>query len=430
MTSVNDLLAAGRLIASRKAPYFRSMITALVPHPTPGLGTIGVTKTALLIYDPEWIALRTQDEMGALYWHEVMHLVLNHHGRRGDKDPFLYNVAGDIFINDQGRNMGLQFPPGGMFPELFGFPKNLTTEEYYGLLLKEVEEKVKQIVESKQGKQGDWKSGQCGSGAGNKIEGEPESGGKGEGEGDEEGTGDDGGRSESELQQTRMRVAEQVRDHARQNKGRGSMPLGLDRWADEALKPAKVPWQSVLGRVVRQAVAYRPGAVDYSYSRISRRQSGVGFGVGRPVLPAFVRPVPQVAFILDTSGSMGQEQLAAGLAEAAAVLQATGAEITFMSCDYAVHAVGKVENPAQLAKLVKGGGGSSFIPAFEHLAKMRKRHQLAVFATDGDISVPTHAPRDMRVVWLLIDAYRGSNAPCDWGDKIVVSTRGEVADDD
>jgi predicted metal-dependent peptidase len=413
-SKVYDNLAAGRLIARRKAPYFGSMITSLVPHEMPGLETIGVTKNAVLVYDPEWIAARTQDEMGGLYWHETMHLVLDHHGRRGDKHPFLWNVAGDVFINDQGRVAGFVFPPGGLFPETFGFPKNLTTEEYYALLLKMAEHAAQQKVDDAQSKPGSWKSGACGSGAGNPMEAEPQ---EGKGEGDAE------GRSESEVQQTRMRVAEQVKEHAKQSKGRGSLPLGMDRWADDMCKPSVVPWQTILGRVVRQAVAYRPGAVDYSYSRPSRRQGGVGFGVGRPILPALVRPVPRVSFILDTSGSMGQEQLAAGLSEATGVLKACGAEITFLACDAEVHAVGKVEHPAQLAKLVKGGGGSSFIPAFEKLAHMRPATQLAIFATDGDIGVPPHPPKNMRVVWLLIDAYRGK--PCDWGDKIVISTRGE-----
>jgi predicted metal-dependent peptidase len=402
--SVFDLLAAGRLIASKKAPYFRALIQALVPYAVPGLGTIGITKHMLLVYDPEWIAQRTQEEMGALYWHEVMHKVLDHHNRRGDKNPYLYNVAGDIFINDQGRNMQLMFPKGGMFPELFGFPKNLSTEEYYALLYKKAEEQIKEIIDELQKDPNAWKSGQCGSGAGNPMENEPDG-------------PETGARSESELQQLRQRVAEAVKQHV-QSKGRGDLPLGIDRWADEVTKPPKVPWQTILGRVVRQAVAFRPGAVDYSYSRISRRQGGIGFGPGRPIVPAFVRPVPRVAFVLDTSGSMGQDQLAAGIAEATGVLKATGAEITFMSCDYAVHAVGKVTNPAELAKLVKGGGGSSFVPAFEHLAKMRDRPQLAVFATDGAILVPPQPPKGMRVIWLLIGA---STPPTtEYGDRIEV----------
>lgn len=432
MAKVHDLLAAGRLIAKRKCPYFGALITSLVPTECPGLGTIGVTKDLLLPYDPAWIEQRTQDETGGLYYHETMHVVLDHHGRRGDKNPFIWNCAGDVFINDQGRDMGFKFPKGGLFPETFGLPKNLTTDEYYGLLLKQAEEAVKEAMDKAQAAPGSWKSGNCGSGAGNPMEGEPESG-KGSGSGDKDGEGEDlGGRSEGEINQIRQRVAEAVRQHAAQpgGKGRGSMPLGLDIWAEAALKPAGIPWQTKLARCMRQAVAFRPGAVDYSFSRISRRQGGVGFGVGAPIIPAFVRPVPRILFILDTSGSMSKQQLEAGLAEAVAVLKACGAEITFMSCDYEVHAVGKVTDPSQLSKLVKGGGGSSFVPAFEYIRKMKNPPTLAVFATDGDIGVPPNAPKNLSVIWLLIDAYRKDSPTTAYGERIVVSTQNGVQDED
>lgn len=397
--SVADKLATGRMIATRKAPYFRAMITSLVPYETREIPTIGVTAKALLPYNPDWIAQRSQDEMGALYWHEVMHLVLDHMGRRGQRDPTLWNIAGDIFINDQGRStLQLVFPPGGMFPELFGFQSNLSADEYYSLLLQMGKEAAAQRAAKGQ-KDGDWQSGQCGSGAGNPMKGEPDDQGK------------VGGRSESEVQQTRMQVAEQVRDHCAKNGGgRGNLPLGMDRWAEDMARPSKVPWRAILARTLRQAVAYAPGSVDFSFSRISRRQGGVGFGVGCPVIPALVTPLPSVVFVLDTSGSMCREQLAAGISETCAVLQACGSkEIDFLSCDHAVHAHGRVQRPQQLSRLVKGGGGSSFVPAFDHIARMRNKPRLAIFATDGDISVPEHAPNGLDVIWLLISAGHGAD---------------------
>jgi len=413
--AVYDLMAAGRLIATRKCPYFHAGIMSLVPHEAPGLGTVGTTASLLYLYDPEWVAQRTQEEMGGLAYHEWMHHVLEHFARRGDKDPLMWNIAGDLFINDQGRKMRFVFPKGGLFPELFGLPGNLTTDEYYAALLKKGEDEVEQD-RGKGQKPGDWQSGKCGSGAGNPFDDEPDD-------------SEAGGRSEAEVNQIRQRVAEAVKQHCKDNPGgRGNMPLGLDRWAETVTKPPKVPWQTVLGRVVRRAVAYRPGAVDYSYRKISRRQGGVGFGPGCPVLPAYVRPVPRVTFILDTSGSMSQAQLETSLSECGNVLLAVGAEVTFMSCDHAVHAIGKVEQPSQLARLVKGGGGSSFVPAFEELAKLRPRPEVAIFATDGAIAVPPTAPRGMQVIWLLIDVYNKDAPTLAYGERIVVSTHDD--DDD
>lgn len=407
--SADDKLAIGRLEVMRRAPYFGAMVTALVPTPCDWVPTIGVTASGLLPYNDAWIRQRTRDEVVALYWHEVMHLVLNHHGRRGERDPYLWNVAGDIFINDQGRStLNLQFPPGGWFPELIGAAQGLTADEYYSLLLK----LGKEVVEGKApGAPGDWQSGNCGSGAGNRSAGEPED------------QAAEGGRSESEVQQVRLSVAAAVRAHTQSSgSGRGNLPLGLDRWAGEAGLPPKVPWQTLLQRTIRRAVAFRPGAVDYTFNRVARRQAGVGFGVGCPVIPAMVQPCPRVAVVLDTSGSMSGEQLVRGIAETRGVLKACGSQIEFMSCDYAVHSHGPVASPAQLAAMVKGGGGSSFVPAFHALARSRDRPSLAIFMTDGDICVPATPPLRMDVIWLMINAGEDaeSKPSCSYGQRIVI----------
>lgn len=396
MGLVENKLATGRLICVKRCPYLAGMVHQMVPTECIGLGTVGITKNLLYLYDPVWVALRTDAEMGGLTFHEIMHPLAQHFARRGDRPPYLWNVAGDLWINDQAVEHGFTLPKGALFPATFGLPRRLSAEEYYALLVKLGQDQVEHGAENEQAGEGAWKSGKCGSGAGNPIDGEPTT--------DAE-IGEAGGRSESEIGSAIQRTAEAVKQYA-QGHGRGSLPCGLDRWAEEVTAPAKVPWQTVLSRTIRRAVTYRAGAVDYTYQKISRRQGGVGYGMGAPVLPAYVKPVPRVAFVLDTSGSMSGDQLERGLAEAIGVLKATGAEITFMSCDYAVHAVGKVHKASDLAKLVKGGGGSSFVPAFEHLLKLRERPQIAIFATDGDISVPPQAPPGMQVIWLLVGATR------------------------
>ena len=151
--------------------------------------------------------------------------------------------------------------------------------------------------------------GQCGSCAGNAVDGEPE--------GDE--SAEAGGRSEADVENIRRVTAESVRDQG--SKGRGFVPSGISRWAEEVLGTPKIAWQTLLARATRNAIAYRPGAVDYRYSKVSRRQAAVGFGPGRPIMPALISPVPRVALVLDTSGSMGTEDIKAGLTEATGVLQ-------------------------------------------------------------------------------------------------------------
>lgn len=409
MANVNYLLASGRLIARRKAPYFAEVINSLVPTVFKGLGTIGVTKRLLLVYDPEWIALRNPDEMAALYWHETMHVILNHFDRRGEKDPFIYNVAGDLFINDQGRGAGFVFPKGGLFPEQFGLAPNLTTDEYYTELMKQAKEALKELVDRLNGD--GWQSGECGSGAGNPFKGEPD-----------EGDPANGARSEAEAGQLRIRTAEAIKQHV-SAKGRGSVPSGLDRWADGALETPKVPWQTELAIATRHAIAYRPGAVDLSFSRSSRRQAALGYGPGVPMIPAYVRPVPRVCFVLDTSGSMGDDRIMAAIDESAGILESVGAEITFLSIDAAVHGVTQVRSVEELKQLVKGGGGTDFRPAFKAAMELVPRCEVLIYATDGDGPAPSEPP-PFKTIWLLIDCYR---EPAEWGDKIHISARADAS---
>ena len=113
----------------------------------------------------------------------------------------------------------------------------------------------------------------------------------------------------------------------------GNVPGGLLRWAEEILNP-KINWRKVLAAELRRAVAEVSGAVDYSYRRPSRRAAVTG----NVVLPALRRPVPEVAVVCDTSGSMTEDLLAMVLAEVEGLMRALGLarQVRVLACDYAV----------------------------------------------------------------------------------------------
>ena len=72
----------------------------------------------------------------------------------------------------------------------------------------------------------------------------------------------------------------------------------------------------MLGAAVRRAIAHATGCHDYAYHRPARRR------IPRVVLPAMRRPLVTAAVVVDTSGSMGQAELDAALAEIKGVIQA------------------------------------------------------------------------------------------------------------
>ena len=136
------------------------------------------------------------------------------------------------------------------------------------------------------------------------------------------------------------------------NRSRGNLPAGWRRWADQTLAAPTIPWRRVLASAVRRAIAHAAGCHDYAYSRPGRRR------IPRIVTPALRRPLVTVAAVVDTSGSMGQSELDAAMAEVKGVITAAGIgtqRLMVLACDAAVGATSRVRRVEDV-QLVGGGG--------------------------------------------------------------------------
>ena len=428
-------LATARLYAAEKAPYFRAALMNLVPYEMPGLGTVGVTKTAVMMFDPLTIMEWSIEEMAGALIHEISHLLRDHFGRaasmgiidengRGlsnEEDPTLWNIAGDCEINDDIEVGGWELPTmtnpetkekqGPQRAAMYGLKDGKTAEEYYYDIKKQQKDgDGKGKGKGKKGGKGKGKGdgtgkapghGWCGSAGGKALPNEPDQ-------------KEVPGRSETDLNRIAKQCAEEIRREA--EKGRGTIPAGWERWAGEVLRPAKIPWQQRLQRAARRALADILGTVDYRYKRPSRRQGAIGYGIGKPVLPIMRAPKPEVVIAIDTSGSMGQQELDDAITESRGVLQATGAEVTFMSCDAVVHMVKRARTWKDIANNLKGGGGTDFRPVFDKMKTERIRPDIVIFITDGMGPAPERKPNGMHVIWLLVGPCK--QKPCTWGEHI------------
>ncbi len=426
--SVIDRMAAARHKALTVAPYFAAVIYAFMPREAKGLGTIGVSAGSVLLYDPEWVAQWSPGQLAGLMVHEALHLVANHAGRCGTRCKSCWNLAGDLWINPQVKAMGFELPPNGVWPRDFGFAENLTADQYYELIQKKRKKDNKKSSsgcshdddeKTDSGKEKGPAAGKCGGCAGNPAKGE-------EGDG-ETGTGGMS-RSDADMERMRVRVAEAIKKHAAE-RGRGTVPGGLLDWADFQLEPPKIRWEDELARSARRAVAYRPGAIDYKHDRPSRKQAGVGFGPGKPVLAVLRSPIPRVCFVVDTSGSMGDEQLKEAVNHGHAVIRATGAAVDYIACDAAVHVDQKMRDGRQIAKEgLKGRGGTAFQPVIDLIIKKRDPFDVVVFVTDGQGDQPPRPPT-LRAhwIWVLVGPY--ACQPADWGQCIYTddARRADVA---
>ena len=173
------------------------------------------------------------------------------------------------------------------------------------------------------------------------------------------------------------------------------------RWAQETLTPA-VDWRKLLAAELRRAITDRAGAADYSYRRTSRRAAAIG----DVVLPALRRPVPGVAVVCDTSGSMTGDLLAMALTEVEGLLRSLGVarQVRLLACDAAAAPVQRVTSARQVELI---GGGTDMGAGIAAASALRPRPAITVVLTDGYTPWPDRAPKGIRVVVALLgDASR------------------------
>lgn len=382
-------LLAARYRAASERPYLASALYALTVVPSAGVPTMGVDRHWRCYVSPGFVERTPVAELAAVWVHEAAHLLRDHHGRAGrlpaadQRDRHRVNVAQDCEINDDLLADGLPLPAGRMEPRGFDLPEGLLFEAYLARLPPEV------------------RSPDCGSGA----HGLPSPW-------EATGPGGPARLGPVEAEALRRHTAEAMRAHQRT---RGTLPAGWRRWAEEVLEPT-VDWRQVLSGTVREAAAWAGGAVDYTYRRPSRRTPALRGAV----LPSLRRPLPRVAIVVDTSGSMGEGELAMALGEITGVLREVGVRgnrVAVLACDADVHAVSRVMAAEQVA--LDGGGGTDMRVGIAAALAMPDRPRIVIVLTDGFTPWPEENP-SCRLIAALIG--EEAPAPPRWVETVLVDT--------
>lgn len=381
-------VAAARLWAAHRFPYLAAALFASPVSFRPGIATVAVDERWRLYVDPE-VALRwSAEQLGSVLVHHAGHLLRDHAERARTlgvvaADTTAWVKAADAEINDDLRGAGLSLPIQPVLPGDLGCEEGRLAEEYF--------EAARARNDG---------CNECGSGADGQSRQWDEPG-------DGDGAGD--GVSTYGAQLLRCQVAADV---LRAGKQPGTVPGGLLRWAENVLR-AKVDWRRVLAAELRRGISDVSGCVDYSYRRPSRRSKAAG----RVILPALRRPVPEVAVVCDTSGSMTDDLLAAVLAEVDGVLRSVGVRsqgVRVLACDAAVHRARRVTAARQVELI--GGGGTDMAAGIEAAANGRPRPGVVVVLTDGYTPWPWSAPKGVRVVVGLVGP--APTAPPPWARAV------------
>jgi predicted metal-dependent peptidase len=207
-----------------------------------------------------------------------------------------------------------------------------------------------------------------------------------------------------------------VKGHAEQ-KGRGSVPGDLLEWANDLLRPARIAWDQLLANALRRAAHSTAGAVRHSYTRTSRRQHAFG----QVIMPAFRRPIPNVALVTDTSLSMvAQRALVRGVVDDAC--RRLAVPLRVLDVDAAVQRDGVVSSGLRAA--MKGGGGTDMRVGIERALRRPRPADSVVVVTDCETLWPERKPSAHVIVAAIGATKKHLAAIPPWATVIEVTETG------
>jgi predicted metal-dependent peptidase len=314
-----------------------------------------------LLFNPGFVTNQDTSRMCGLLAHELLHAALLHVPRRGVRDPQMWNIAADIVVNGMIRSATTyDLPEGGTEENALA---HLSVEEIYEQL-------------------------QAGKRPVPQIGLLDLMGRSGEGIINEERL--------AELQRHWRAALQQAYTVAhRLGKGFGSKGLDVLRDVTEATTPS-LNWQELLWQFLV--------ATPCDFSGFDRR-----FVWQKLYLEEVVGESVDVAVVVDTSGSIGNEELGAFLGEVEGILNAypqIRGQLFFADADlygpYPFSREAELPHP-------KGGGGTSFIPFFKWVKRQvdRGASPLCIYFTDGMGSFPGNRP-DVPVLWVVMPGGRES----------------------
>jgi len=383
-------LAAARVRASYQRAYFAPALFSLIPVKTDQIASMAVDTHWRLYYNDGWLAAHSVEENAAVLIHEVSHLLRDHEARKqasAVKDATLWNTAADCEINDDLVGEGLPLPDNPPLPGTFGLNTGENAETYYRQLHVEGSDPSPQSHTD------------CGSGAhGERRAWELPA--------DDGGAGGVPGVDPVKAELVRRDVAQRILDRSGDA---GDVALGWRRWANTVLAP-KVDYMATIRHAVRKALRDSTlGRYDRTYSRPHRRQAAYG----EFIMSSFHQPRPKPGFLIDTSSSMQDTQLARAIAELGGLTRQLGygTDVVVACCDAAVHNVKRAFRASQVE--LYGGGGTDIGAGLRWFTERRSGPiDLLVVVTDCQTPWPDEAP-PFPVITIRV----GEGPPPPWGNR-------------
>jgi len=359
---VREKLITARVGLLLRASFFGNLATRLKLVNADEWCSTAATDGRHFYYNSRFIDMLRPKEIEFLFGHEVLHCVYDHFGRRGDRDPMLFNVANDYAVNgDLKKHRVGEFITS--VPCLYDAKyEGKSSEEIYDDLYENAEkinlsDLIDKLLDDHLDGEGDSDSDEDGD--------------------EKDGRGKKPKLSAEERQKIRDEIKEAVLSAAAASDGAGNLPAGVKRLIQDMTAP-KLNWRELLRMQLESTIKS-----DFTWMRASRR----GWHMDA-VMPGMKNDeLIDIAIGIDASGSIDERMLRDFLAETQGIMdQFQSFKIHIFTFDTRVY------NPAQYNSdnldsicdyEVKGGGGTDFDAIFNYLKDEQIEPKRLVVFTDG-----------------------------------------------
>ena len=356
---VREMLITARVGLLLKASFFGNLATRLKLVNADEWCATAATDGRHFYYNTRFVKMLRPREIEFLFGHEVLHCVYDHFGRRGDRDPQIWNIANDYCVNGDlvKHNVGEKITS---VPCLYDRKyEGMSSEEVYDDLMKNAQKiNLSDLIDKM-------------------IDEHLDGDGEGNGDGEE---GEGKGRpklTEAEKQQIRDEIKEAMLAAAATVDGAGNLPAGVKRLIQDLTEP-KMNWRELLRMQLESTIKS-----DYTWMRASRK----GWHMDAVMPGRNQDPMIDIAVALDASGSISESMLKDFLSEIQGIMDSFPA--------YKIHVITfdtDAYNPAQYDSdnldsicdyEVKGGGGTDFDCVYNYLKENEIEPKRLVMFTDG-----------------------------------------------
>jgi predicted metal-dependent peptidase len=375
---VREKLVTARVGLLLRASFFGNLATRLKLVNADEWCATAATDGRHFYYNTRFIEMLKPKEIEFLFGHEVLHCVYDHFGRRGDRNPQLFNIANDFAVNaDLKKHRVGEFITS--VPCLYDSKfEGKSSEEIYDYLYKNAEKISlsdlidKLLDEHLDGEGGDGSNGKDGD---NEGKGRPRI-------------------SEEERQKIRDEIKEAMLAAA-QASDAGSIPTGVKRLISDLTDP-KMNWRELLRMQLASTIKS-----DYTWMRPSRR----GWDMDA-VLPGMnITDAIDIAVYIDMSGSISEAQSKDFLSEVKGIMESFESYKIHIACfDTEVYNLQQY-NSDNLDTIddyeLIGSGGTDFDCIFRHLKDEQIEPKRLVVFTDGYPCGSWGDPNYCDTVWII-----------------------------